>query len=97
MLANAGARASGEHVDDLRRELLVRLAAEVYHDLAYCYARAADVNNVSVSGVPQLSRLRVRGPLLYALPRAARPRAARSSGLGCSTLVVDMRAAPRGS
>ncbi len=72
LLAEAGARVSGGHADDLRRELLTRLAAEVQHDLAYLYARAAEVNGVSDPGTPRLAGLRVRGPLYYALPRAAR-------------------------
>jgi hypothetical protein len=79
MLAEAGARMSDGHVEDLERELLTRLAAETQHNLAYLYARAAAVNRVEEVGVPRLTGLRVCGPLFYALPRAVR-RAAQPAG-----------------
>jgi NAD(P)-dependent dehydrogenase (short-subunit alcohol dehydrogenase family) len=75
LLVAAGARMCGGHPDDLRRDLLVRLAAEVHHDLAFYYALTAAVSRCSAPGVPQLASLRIRGPLYRACPGYLRPRA----------------------
>jgi hypothetical protein len=75
LLVAAGARMCGGHPDDLRRDLLVRLAAEVQHDLAFYYAVTAAVSRCAAPGVPDLASLRIRGPLFRACPGYLRPRA----------------------
>ena len=80
LLVAAGARASGGHPADLRRELLQALALELMHGLAYLYARAAAINEDASVGVPQLSALCLSSSLFAAVPPSLRSRCVAATG-----------------